>query len=244
MSALAAGTLGDAVAAREASTATLPGTRATPPVRRSAAALGVGGLLMAVGGALHPHETSGTLDESLLALLGSPVWLPAHAVLIAGMVLVLTGLVLLRQRAAFPRQVRPWLTAAIVMWAIAAPEYVPHLLAGSEHEALAAGDATPMVHTHLALSTVTTPLVGISTGLLALAVARATSTWSARLLAGAGVAGGLAFAAAAPLLAITGDPTVTTLFAAQTLIDVWIVGTAIRLAVGPRGAVRGRGDRT
>ena len=259
MSAMVGGAFGDAVAARSGSAAVTRPTRATTQatttgtptrttgptktapangvtraVRRSALVLGVGGLLMAVGGALHPHETSGTLDESLLALLGSPAWLPAHAVLIAGMLLVLTGLVLLRHHAGFPRQVRPWLTGTIVAWAIAAPEYVPHLLAGGEHDALASGAATPMVHTHLTLSTFTTPLVGISTALLAVAVARAAGTWPARILAGLGVVGGLAFGAAAPLLAVTGDPVVTNLFAAQTLVDVWIVGTAIRLALGAR----------
>jgi hypothetical protein len=208
--------------------------RTARAVRTSAVVLGAGGLLMAVGGAMHPHETSGTLDESLLALLGSPAWLPAHAALIAGMLLVLSGLVLLRHRAAFPQRVRPWLTGTIVAWAVAAPEYVPHLLAGGEHDALAAGAATPMVHTHLALSTFTTPMVGISSALLAVAVARAARTWPARVLAGFGVVGGLAFAAAAPLVAITGNPAVTNLFAAQTLVVVWIVGTAIRLALGTR----------
>ncbi|MGO4662973.1 hypothetical protein AB4Z14_13995 [Terrabacter sp. 2TAF16] len=128
-------------------------------------------------------------------------------------------------------------TGTIVAWAVAAPEFVPHLLAGGEHDALEAGGATPMVDTHLALSTFTTPLVGVSAALLAVAVARA-ATWPARVLAVLGVVGGLGFAVAAPLLAATGNPEVSNLFAAQTLIDVWIIGTSVRVVLSERAARR------
>ena len=95
-----------------------------------------------------------------------------------------------------------------------------------------------MVDTHLALSTFTTPLVGLSAALLAVAVARAAATRPARLLAVAGVVGGIAFAVAAPLLAVTGNPQVSNLFAAQTLIDVWIIGTSVRVALPEKVARR------
>ncbi len=178
------------------------------------------------------------MHESLLGLVGSPAWLPAHAVLLAGMLTALVGLVLLRRHDAFPAPVRPWLTATIIAWAAATPEFVPHLLAGSEHDALEAGGATPMVDTHLTLSTFTSPLVGLSAALLAVAVARAAATWPARLLAVLGVVGGLGFAAAAPLLAATGNPQLSSLFAAQTLIDVWIIGTSARIVLGTKEETR------
>ena len=235
MSALVGGTVGEALAGHSAATAmSLPSER-TPArrraVRRAAVVFGAGGALLAVGGAMHPHETSGSLHESLLAIIGSPAWLPAHAVLLAGMLTALVGLVLLRRHDAFPAPVRPWLTATIIAWAVATPEFVPHLLAGSEHDALEVGGSTPMVDTHLALSTFTSPLVGLSAALLAVAVARAAATWPARLLAVLGVVGGLGFAAAAPLLAVTGNPQFSSLFAAQTLIDVWIIGTSVRVVL-------------
>jgi hypothetical protein len=185
---------------------------------------------------MHPHETSGSMHESLLALIASPAWLPAHAVLLTGMLTTLAGLVLLRRHDAFPARVRPWLTATVVAWAVATPEFVPHLLAGSEHDALEVGGATPMVDIHLALSVLTSPLVGLSAALLAVAVARATPTWPARLLAALGVVGGVGFAAAAPLLAVTGNPQVSSLFAAQTLVDVWVIGTSVRVALATREA--------
>jgi len=242
MSALVGGTVGEALAGRAAETNTTPASERTSApsrlARRAAVVFGAGGALLAVGGTMHPHETSGSMHESLLALIGSPVWLPAHAVLLAGMLTTLVGLVLLRRHDAFPAGVRPWLTGTIVAWAVATPEFVPHLLAGGEHDALEAGGATPMVDTHLALSTFTTPLVGVSAALLAVAVARAAATWPARILAVLGVVGGLGFAVAAPLLAVTGNPQVSNLFAAQTLIDVWIIGTSVRVVLSERAARR------
>ena len=245
MSALVGGTVGEALAGRTSGTIAPASDRASDrvstrhdAVRRAAAVFGIGGALLAIGGTMHPHETSGSMHESLLALIGSPAWLPAHAVLLAGMLTAVVGLVLLRRHDAFPAQVRPWLTGTIIAWTVATPEFVPHLLAGAEHDALEVGGATPMVDTHLALSTFTTPLVGLSVALLAVAVARAAATRPARLLAVAGVVGGTAFAVAAPLLEVTGTPQVSNLFAAQTLIDVWIIGTSVRVALPEKVARR------
>ena len=249
MSALVGGTVGEALAGRASGTIAPASDRASDrvsdrgsarhdAVRRAAAVFGIGGALLAIGGTMHPHETSGSMHESLLALIGSPAWLPAHAVLLAGMLTAVVGLVLLRRHDAFPAPVRPWLTGTIIAWTVATPEFVPHLLAGAEHDALEVGGATPMVDTHLALSTFTTPLVGLSVALLAVAVARAAATRPARLLAVAGVVGGIAFAVAAPLLAVTGNPQVSNLFAAQTLIDVWIIGTSVLVALAEKVARR------
>ena len=245
MSALVGGTVGEALAGRTSGTIAPASDRASDrvsarhdAVRRAAAVFGIGGALLAIGGTMHPHETSGSMHESLLALIGSPAWLPAHAVLLAGMLTAVVGLVLLRRHDAFPAPVRPWLTGTIIAWTVATPEFVPHLLAGAEHDALEVGGATPMVDTHLALSTFTTPLVGLSAALLAVAVARAAATRPARLLAVAGVVGGIGFAVAAPLLAVTGNPQVSNLFAAQTLIDVWIIGTSVRVALPEKVARR------
>jgi hypothetical protein len=45
-------------------------------------------------------------------------------------------------------------------------------------------------------------------------------------------------ARAAPMLAVTGNPQVSTLFAAQTLIDVWIIGTSVLVALPEKVARR------
>ena len=134
-----------------------------------------------------------------------------------------------RRERLFPDQVRGWLTVAIGVLGGRGRGMVPHLLAGSEHQALEAGEATPMLTTHLTLSVVTEPLLGLSIAALAVAVARAAYSVPAWLLAVVGVAGGVVFGAAAPLVAVTQDPAFTALFSADVLISVWLVGTALRL---------------
>src|SRR5690349_5154636 len=202
--------------------------------RWPAALLGIGGLVLAVGGQLHPHDVQETMTDTLVGLLSSPAWGASHLLIITGVVLVVVGLGgALRQRL-FAQRVRPWLTVALVCWAVALVELVPHLLAGSEHHALEADEATPMLTTHLTLSVVTSPLLGLSTAALAVAVARAARTWPSRLLAVAGVVGGVAFAAASPLVASTQDPRFTALFAADALMALWLFGTGLRLLLGQR----------
>jgi len=139
--------------------------------RWPAVLLGLGGLLTAVGGSLHPHDAQETLTDTLVGLLSSPVWGTSHLLILAGVLLVVAGLAGARRERLFPDQVRGWLTVAIVCWAIAVVELVPHLLAGSEHHALEAGEATPMLTTHVTLSVVTEPLLGLSIAALAVAVA-------------------------------------------------------------------------
>ena len=202
--------------------------------RWPAVLLGLGGLLTAVGGSLHPHDAQETLTDTLVGLLSSPAWGTSHLLILAGVLLVVAGLAGARRERLFPDQVRGWLTVAIVCWAIAVVELVPHLLAGSEHHALEAGEATPMLTTHLTLSVVTEPLLGLSIAALAVAVARAAHTVPASLLAVVGVVGGVVFGAAAPLVAVTQDPAFTALFSADALISVWLVGTALRLLLAHR----------
>lgn len=125
-------------------------------------------------------------------------------------------------------------TVATVCWAIWVVELVPHLLAGSEHHALEAGESTPVLTTHLTLSVVTGPLLGLSTAALAVAVAGAARTVPAWLLAVVGVVGGLVFGAASPVVAITQNPASSVLFSAHALISVWLVGTALRLLLAQR----------
>jgi hypothetical protein len=202
--------------------------------RWPAGLLGVGGLVMAVGGSLHPHDAKETLTDTLVGLLSSPVWGMSHVLIIVGVALVVMGLAGARQERLFPVSVRPWLTVAIVCWAISVIELVPHLLAGSEHHALEAGESTPMLTAHLTLSVVTGPLLGLSVAALAVAVARAARTVPAWLLAVVGVVGGLVFGAAAPVVAVTQDPAFTALFSADALVSVWLVGTALRLLLAQR----------
>ena len=199
--------------------------------RWPAVLFGVGGLVMAVGGSLHPHDAKETLTDTLVGLLSSPAWGTSHVLIIA---LVVAGLAGARRERLFPDAVRGWLTVTTVCWAISVVELVPHLLAGSEHHALEAGESTPMLTTHLTLSVVTGPLLGLSTAALAVAVAVAARTVPAWLLAVVGAVGGVVFGAASPAVAITQNPALTTLFSADALVSVWLVGTAVRILLAHR----------
>lgn len=209
--------------------AVAPDASAVGGVRAGAGLLALAGVSMAAGGALHPHGSGDTLDEALTSMLGSPLWNLSHLLVLAGLLIGVAGFVLLRRSDVFGPSLRPWLTAVIVTWSLGAVETVPHLLAGGEHEAQAAGGPTPMTDAHVMLSTVTTPLLALATALLAVQLARQSRTVAAWVLAGFAILGLLTFGLASPLLAITGNPAVSALFPGQMLFDVWLVGTAIRL---------------
>ena len=249
MSALVGGTVGEALAGRAAETNTTPASERTSApsrlARRAAVVFGVGGALLAVGGTMHPHETSGSMHESLLALVGSPAWLPAHAVLLAGMLTALVGLVLLRRHDAFPAgsgrgspgRSSPGRSRRRSSCRTCSP--------GSEHDALEAG-GRPRWSTRIWPSRPSRPRSSACrlrcSPSRSLGPRRRGRPGSSPSL---GVVGGLGFAVAAPLLAVTGNPQVSNLFAAQTLIDVWIIGTSVRvvLARGRPGAEPPRAAR-
>lgn len=195
--------------------------------------LALGGLLIAVGGNLHPRETGATLRETLAEMLGSPAWNLSHLLILAGLVVSVAGFVLARRAHAFGRTVDRWLTVAAVCWGLASIELVPHLLAVRDLDALQHHHDTPILETHLWLAVVATPLIGLSTIALAIAVARSARTVSSWVLAAIATVGGVAYAAASPLIRFAGNPELSVLFAGQALIAVWVLGTAVRLAVRP-----------
>lgn len=225
----------DAAARTHGAAAGEPEVSAGAAVRVGAVLLALAGVSMAAGGALHPHGSGDTLDEALTSMLGSPLWNLSHLLVLAGLLVGVAGFVLLRRSEVFGPGLRPWLTAVIVTWSLGAVETVPHLLAGGEHEAQASGGPTPMTDAHVMLSTVTTPLLALAAALLAIQLARQARTVTAWVLAGFAILGLLTFGVASPLLAITGNPAVSALFPGQTLIDVWLVGTAIRILWASRG---------
>jgi len=118
--------------------------------------------------------------------------------------------------------------------AIAALELVPHVLAAAEHHDHVSGGPTPVLDLHTVLQVLATPALGLTGAGLAIAVARAAGTAPARVLGAIGAVGGIAYAAAGPLIALTDDVSFSPLFAAQAGLAVWLVGTAVRLAVRTR----------
>jgi hypothetical protein len=212
------------------STAVLAANDRRPRTRTVAAYLGVGGVLVGVGGQLHPIATDDdTLAGALATMTGDSAWLAAHLLLLAGLSLALVGLVTAyRHRVLGPALDNP-LRLAIWGYAFGAFELVPHLFAVSDHDQLAAGDITGLVRAHVVLQAFAGPALAISTIVLAIGVARSAQTRPAWVLAGLVVLGGTAFALAGPLVALTSEPALAPLFAGEFAVAVWLVGTSIRL---------------
>jgi hypothetical protein len=213
------------------STSVLPATDRTPRTRTVAAYLGIGGVLLAIGGQLHPMAPDdGTLAGALATMTGDGAWLVAHLLMLAGLSLALVGLATAyRHRVLGPSLDSP-LRLAIWGYAFGAFELVPHLFAAGDHDQLAAGQITGLVRVHLVLQAFAGPALALSTIVLAIGIARSTRSKPAWVLAGIAVLGGTAFALAGPLIALTSEPKLAPLFAGELAVAVWLVGTSIRMA--------------
>jgi hypothetical protein len=215
--------------------ATAPDVRVSPVApdragRRATASLFLsGGLLMALGGQLHPHGSGETVDEHLLSMFESPTWYASHAIALAGSVLCALAFVAAWRTRAFGAAVQRWLPVTAGLWALGAAELVPHLLAAREAHALEHHHATPVLDLHLVLQLVATPAVGVTGVLVAVAVARAARTRAATVLAVFAVLGGVLYAVSAPLVVVTGNPAFTVLFPFQAGLAIWMAGTGVRL---------------
>ena len=200
----------------------------TLPARRPLwrAAFLLAGALILTGGPRHP---SGTMAE----MLGDPNWVPCHALVLAGFVALLGGLVLLRRGGTLPAHTAWW--ARVATWATVGQtvEMVLHTAAAVDHAHLVAGEPTPVLSTHLALATVAYPAFGAAVAGLVVAGARDRtlgSTWIAWL----GVLGAAAHGVAPPLLALGIGGPVRRLFWGLAVLALWLALAAL----WPRGARR------
>lgn len=185
-------------------------------------ALVAGGLLTAVGGSMHP-DADGALPmrEELAVMTADPAWVPGHALVAAGTVLVVVGLLRLLRAGAWGRAVRLPLLVATVAMAAYSVETVMHLAAAVDAHALAHGHASPVADTHVGLAVVLYPVSGLAVAWLSLALLRA---WRGprRLLVVPGILGGLVHAVS--LLVTLALPTAETspvFAAAGMLLALW-----------------------
>ncbi|MGG5257925.1 hypothetical protein [Phycicoccus avicenniae] len=223
-------------------TLTSPATRTDHPAGRrrprrwaATATLGLGGLLLAAGGGRHPQGSGATVQEHLASMLSAPTWGVSHALLVAGTALGAVGLTLLARSGSLTRRTRRWSALTAAGWVFGTVEMVVHLLAAGDAHHLEHGEATPVLDLHVLLSVGATPLTGLLLAVLAVLVARDERTWPARLLAAPGVVGGLGYGVAAPLVVVTDDVAWTALFPLQAGMALWLVGTALRLALRRTG---------
>jgi hypothetical protein len=164
--------------------------------------LAAAGLLLAAGGVLHPRvDTSVDFDAGLAGMVESSAWVAAHALTMAGFVVLAVSLAVLARGSV-------WAWAAAAGAAVAAVESLPHLLAADSHTLLQA---------------VATPAVGLS--IAALAIVR-----GGRIAAPIAVVGGVAYAMAGPAIALTEDSAFSPLFVGSAGIAIWCVVAGTRMA--------------
>ena len=194
---------------------------------RAAAGVAIGGVLIALGGVLHPRvDTSLEFEQGLAGMFESSMWAASHVLTMAGFGVLALSLAVLA--GAWTPGLRLIGRIAAAATAFAAVESLPHLLAASDAAAISRGDATPLADLHTMLQAVSTPAVGLSIAVLAVAGARSGVLDGGRVGTAFAVMGGLAFALAGPAIAITESSEPSPLFAGSAGIAVWAVVAGVR----------------
>jgi hypothetical protein len=187
------------------------------PSSSGAIGLAVAGLLIGLGGVLHPRvDTSLDFDQGLAGMFESSIWSPAHLLTMAGFAVLAVSLAALATGSLrVPGRI------AAVATAFAVLESVPHLLAASEPS---------LVDVHTTLQAFSTPFVGLSLAAVALVGTRSRELDAGRVVTAVAVAGGVAFALAGPAIALTRDSGLSPLFAGSAGLAIWAVVAGTRRA--------------
>src|SRR2546425_324021 len=154
--------------------------------------LALAGILLLIGGPLHPKaDTTKSFVESTALMLANPNWPVAHALMLASYIVLLLAFVGAAHRSDIPNSVRRILRFAQVGAALSVAEMIFHLAAVVDRSSLMAGGPTPVLTTHMTLAVVAYPMLGLSVAALAFqgATTRSLGGWAIGWL---GVLGGLA----------------------------------------------------
>lgn len=208
-------------------------SRSSSSTRAAAVGLAIAGLLIGLGGVLHPRvDTSLEFEQGLAGMFESSSWAASHGLTMAGFVTLAVSLAVLVRgfEAAWSGRlvVLGWIAAGGA--GLAAVESLPHLLAASEAADIRRGAATPLADLHTALQGISTPVAGLSVAALAFAGARTRALDAGRAITALAVVGGLAFAVAGPAIAISENSQLSPLFAGSAGLAVWTVVAGIRTA--------------
>jgi hypothetical protein len=165
------------------------------------------------GGPLHP---GGTIAE----MLAHPDWFRAHALVLAGFVALTVGLVLYLRTQPLSGAARVASKAAIVGCVLQSIEMIFHTAAMVDHHNLVTGAPTPILTTHLWMTSILYPVFGLT--MTAFIVSAASSRqlggwWIAWL----GIAGALAHGAAGPLVVIWNIEGARILFPMVMFLALW-----------------------
>lgn len=195
--------------------------------------LSLSGLLIGVGGMLHPHaDTSKDYQHAVSGMLHNETWPMTHGLSLAGLILLVISLTVLIRTVGetWPSKVRRWATALAVAAILGVLEMTPHLFAYTEAADLDAGRSTPLLLVHTWIQFVSAPALGICAAGLAVVSSRDRSFGNGPVLAALAVVGGVAFGAAGILMALTHQPGVSILFVGAAGIALWLLCSGIRVA--------------
>ena len=170
-------------------------------------------LFIVVGGPQHPKGTMGEM-------LANPKWIPSHALLLAGFVAFLIGLLLYQRGVGLPDRTRRWARLAVVATILQSVEMTLHMAAAVDHANLMAGRTTPVLTTHLWMAVIVYPIFGLTLAGFILATAR-DRTLGSPWIAWIGILGVLAHGASAPLVVAFKVPGAGILFPFLMLFAVW-----------------------
>lgn len=202
---------------------------------RGAIGLAAGGLLLGLGGVLHPRvDTNDEFEQGLAGMFASSSWGPSHALTMAGFAALAVSLAVLAR--AFPGRVRIVGYMAAAATGFAAFESIPHLLAASEEIAVRQGSDTPLADLHTSLQAISTPAVGLCFAVLAIIGARTRALDAGRVATVLAVIGGGAFALAGPAILVTENSELSPLFAGSAGLALWAVVAGVRHARRPGAA--------
>jgi len=185
------------------------------------------------GGLLHP-DMDPTLPEAaaLAAWIGDALWVPSHALILVGSILLLPGLLgLLSARPGLSTGARRagWVAVAgAVLWAV---EGLPHVGAATESAAAAAAQPTPILFSHQLLSLLAYPLLGLTVAALAVLGGRQLAHPVFAVFA---VVGGLAWSIAPWGVGPLGIGALGALFPVGILMAVWFAAVGVSELISRR----------
>ena len=173
------------------------------------------GVLMLAGGPRHP-------GGSMLEMLTHHDWFMAHALVTLGYATMAAGLAAFSRSDANTPAMTRWTRVAIVGTVLQTVEMAVHTAAMVDAGNLAAGRATPVLTTHLAMSVVFYPVFGITTAAFFIKGMRERAIGSPWIV-WIGVIGTLANGIAPILVGLFGWTEARILFAFMVGIAIWLL---------------------
>ena len=187
---------------------------------------GVGGVIMALGGPLHPR------GETMHSMLIDPNWFPSHAAQLVGFALMALGMMRFRRVMPHSPAVQRWSGLAALGLSLQTIEMAFHLASMVDADKLAAGVSTPILSTHIVLALTIYPLLAILMGGLIIVAGR-TRELGNSLLAPLGIAGLVAQAVAVVLVAGFDMQAARIGFPMVMLFAIWTVAVSLMPSRAP-----------